>query len=298
MSDINQSILEVVNSIIASPAVQEIQFKVSSQCDKVSVLDDIEFCDEVSYKYSYEEKSLDQACIDACNGVKSAAYETCDIARKACKGPCGAIDWTCNNCCSKGCDSVSSDCKSAADSVCKACIDACGYLTITGGVELKLNSVKGCGALRVTSIDAVVPKDDTNTIFAVNMSLFVSSVTAYAHYKMWQDPLPALSGNENVYAKNIPGTATGTLVKVCDGDKTGYYLQIESLHIDVPQDTVDTLGLITMAESIGLEVSIITKGVVDLNTKLFNWVNGFLSAEIKSVLNDVLDSTKIADADC
>ncbi len=130
------------------------------------------------------------------------------------------------------------------------------------------------------------------------MSLFLSSATAYAHYKMWQDPLPALSGDENVYAKDIPGTATGTLVKVCDGDKPGYYLTIDSLHIDLPEDTDDTIGLIQMAESIGLEVSIITNGLVDINAQLFSFVNGFLSAEVKSVLNDVLDGMKIADADC
>lgn len=298
MSDLNQAILEVVNSVIASPAVQGIQFNVSSDCSKVSVLDDIEFCNEVSYKYSYEEKSVDKACIDACGGAKSIAYEACDDTRKVCKTGCAAVDWTCNNCCSKECDKASDSCKSAANSAYNACVDLCGYLVITGGVEFRLNSVKGCGAIRVTSIDAIVPKDDTNTVFAVNMSLFLSSVTAYAHYKMWQDPLPALSGDENVYAKNIPGTATGTLVKVCDGDNPGYYLKIESLHIDVPQDTVDTVGLIALAETIGLEVSIITKGTTDLTAQLFSWVNSFLSAEVKSVLNDVLKDTKIADADC
>lgn len=298
MSDINQSILEVVNGIIASPAVQGLEFTVSSQCSKVSVLNDIEFCDEVHYNYSYEQKSLDQACIDACNIAKSAAYEICDDTRKACKTGCAAIDWTCNNCCSKGCDSASSSCKSTADYAYNACKDACGYLTITGGVDFKLNSVKGCGGLKVTSIDALIPKDDTNTVFAVNMSLLVPSVVAYSHYKMWQDPLPALSGDENVYANNVPGTATGTLVKVCDGDKPGYYLQIDSLHIDVPQDTVDSASLIALAESIGLEVSIVTGGIVDLNAMLFNWVNGFLSAEVKSVLNDILEDIKVMDADC
>lgn len=293
MSDINQSILEVVNAVIASPAVQDLQFTVSSKCSKVSVLNDIEFCDEIHYNYSYEEKTLDQACVDACNAVKSASYSTCDAARKTCKSVCFGI-----KSCENGCDDISSDCKHAADSVYNACKDACGYLTITGGVDFRLNSVKGCGGLKVTSIDAMVPKDDTNTVFAVNMSLLVPSVVAYSHYKVWQDPLPALSGDENVYANNIPGTATGTLIKVCDGDNPGYYLQIDSLHIDVPQDTVDSASLIALAEAVGLEVSIVTGGIVDLNAMLFSWVNGFLSAEVKSVLNDILDSTKIMDADC
>ncbi len=293
MADINQSILEVVNNIIASPAVQDLTFKVSSDCSKDSVLNDIEFCDEIHYKYSYEEKSLNNACIDACKDAKSLAYSTCDAARKTCKSVCFGI-----KSCENGCDDISSDCKHAADSAYNACVDVCGYTIITGGVEFKLNSVKGCGAIRVISIDAVIPKDDTNSIFSVNMSLFLSSATAYAHYKMWQDPLPALSGDENVYAKDIPGTATGTLVKVCDGDKPGYYLTIDSLHIDLPEDTDDTIGLIQMAESIGLEVSIITNGLVDINAQLFSFVNGFLSAEVKSVLNDVLDGMKIADADC
>jgi len=298
MSDINQAVLEVVNGIIASPAVQGIQFNVSSQCDKVSVLDDIEFCDEVAYSYSYEEKSLNQACIDTCNGLKQAAYGTCDAWRQTCKSGCAAVDWTCNNCCSKECQHESDDCKAGADKAFNDCADGCGYLTITGGVNFRLNAVKGCGSIRVTSIDAMVPKDDTNTVFSVDMSLLVPSVVAFAHFKMWQDPLPAIAGDEDVVASNVPGKATGTLVKVCDGDKPGYYLTIESLKIEVPTDTVDTQGLIALAESIGLAVDVVTKGVVDLNAKLFNWVNSFLSAEIKSVLNGILEDTKIMDADC
>jgi hypothetical protein len=298
MSDINQTIIEVVNGIIASESVQGITFNTSSGCSKVSILNDIEFCDEVSYKYSYEEHTLDQACIDVCNSLKAAAYETCDIARQACKSPCGAIDWTCDGCCSDGCNDMSADCKNGANSAFNSCADGCGYLTITGGAAFKLNAVTGCGGLRITSIDAMVPKDETNTIFAVNMSLLVPSVTAYSHYKLWQDPIPAIEGDENVYANNIPGTATGTLTKVCEGENTGYYLHIESLNIQVPTDTVDTAGLITLANSIGLEVSIVTNGIVDLNAKLFSWVNSFLSTEVKSVLNDILDSTKIMDADC
>jgi len=293
MSDFNQLILEAVNTVIASPAIQNLQFTVSSKCTKASVLDDIEFCDEISYEKSYSEKSIDKACVDACNAVKSASYSTCDAARKTCKSVCFGI-----KSCENGCDDISSDCKKAADSVYNACVDACGYLVITGGVSYRVNAVKGCGGLRVTSVDSVVPKDETGNIFSVNMTMLVPSVVAYSHYKLWQDPLPAISGDENVYANNIPGSATGTLVKVCDGDKTGYYLTLDSLFIDVPQDTVDTAGLIALAESIGLEVSIVTGGIVDLNAMLFSWVNGFLSAEVKSVLNDVLDDMKIADASC
>lgn len=296
MSDINQAILEVVNQVIASPAVQGIQFNTSSGCSKISIIDDIEFCDEISYSKSYEEKSISSACINACKDVKSAAYSTCDAARKACKSVCFGI-----KSCENGCDDISSDCKKAADAAYNACVSVCDYTVITGGVQFKVESVKGCGGLRVTSIDAVVPKDDTNKVFSVNMSLVIPSVTAYSHYKIWQDPMPALSGHENVYAKDVKGTATGTLIVVCSGDEKqepGYYLTIDSLHIDVPQDVVDTAGLIAMAESIGLEVSLITNGLVNINDVLFSWVNGFLSAEIKSVLNDILDSTKIMDTDC
>ena len=293
MADFNELILEAMNKVIASPAIQDLQFTVSSKCTKESVLDDIEFCDEISYEKSYSEKSIDKACIDACNAVKSASYSTCDTARKACKSVCFGI-----KSCENGCDDISKECKSAADAVYNSCVDLCSYMIITGGVEFRVNAVKGCGGLTVTSVDSVVPKDPTNDVFSVAMTLLVPSVTAYSYYKMWQDPLPAISGNENVYANNIPGSATGTLTKVCDGDKTGYYLSLDSLYISVPQDTVDTAGLIALAESIGLEVSWITGGLVDLNATLFAWVNGFLSAEVKSVLNDVLDDTKIADATC
>lgn len=301
MSDINQAILEAVNSIIASPAVQELTFKVSNDCSKDSVLNDIEFCDEVYYKKSYEENSIDQACVDMCNDLKAAAYGTCDAWRKTCKSGCAAVDWTCNNCCSKECQKESDDCKAGADKAFTDCANGCGYLTITGGVEFRLESVKGCGGLRVTSIDAIVPKDDSNKIFSVNMSLLVPSCVAYSYYKLWQDPIPAISGHEDVYANNIPGTATGTLIKVCEGDpdqKPGYYLTIDSLKIQVPQDTVDTAGLIALAESIGLEVSYITGGIVNLNQMLFNWVNSVLSAEVRSVLNGVLEDMKIMDSDC
>lgn len=293
MSDFNQLILQALNTVIASPAIQNLQFTVSSKCSKVSVLNDIEFCDEISYEKSYSEKSIDQACIDACNAVKSASYSTCDAARKTCKSVCFGI-----KSCENGCDDISSDCKHAADSVYNACVDACSYLVITGGVEFRVNAVKGCGGLIVTSVDSVTPQDPNEDVFSVAMTLSVPSVTAYSHYKMWQDPLPAISGDENVYANNIPGSATGTLTKVCTEGKTGYYLTLDSLFIDVPQDTVDTAGLIALAESIGLEVSIVTGGIVDLNAMLFSWVNGFLSAEVKSVLNDVLDDMKIADANC
>ena len=46
-NSIEGKVLTALNTIIQSPAIQGMEFKVSSACDKTSVINDIEFCDEV-----------------------------------------------------------------------------------------------------------------------------------------------------------------------------------------------------------------------------------------------------------
>ena len=55
---IEGKVLTTLNTIIQSPAIQGMEFKVSSKCDKTSVINDIEFCDEVYVHDSYAEQEL------------------------------------------------------------------------------------------------------------------------------------------------------------------------------------------------------------------------------------------------
>ena len=66
MADFNQLILEALNTVIASPAIQTLPFTTSSGCTKTSVLNDIEFCNEISYISPMARRSVDQV-IDELN---------------------------------------------------------------------------------------------------------------------------------------------------------------------------------------------------------------------------------------
>ena len=272
-------ILTTLNTIIQSPEIQGLTFKVSSSCDKTSVINDIEFCNEVYVHDKYTWSVVDDACVEAC-----------DIAYDLCHGGCSTIDWTCNNCCTKECKKGRDGCKSL-----------CGYLDMTGGYEFRLMNIKGVGGIQVTNVYNVLPKLDQNNVFSVSMDLNVPKVTAEAYYKIWQDPIPAMSGTIPVIASNVKGSATGTLIIYCNEtnpDESGYYLQIDSLTIEIPKNVFDSNILFTAVSIFGMDISYLTGGVVDLNQMLLDLADGKLANVVVDVLNDILDDYKLMNANC
>lgn len=340
-------ILTVMNTIIQSDKIQGLEFKVSSGCDKTSVINDIEFCDEVYVHDSYTEQTLNNACIEGCKATRDAAKDvcdatrqtcntgcdavkvgydgcisTCDAVRKTCKTGCSTVDWTCNNCCSKSCDSastsckngcndafpyqsctdgcnqMSSDCKAGADSMYNSCVDACGYLTITGGYAFRLENIQGVGGAMITNVYNLVPKANETNVFSVTMDILIPQVIANSYYKLWQDPIPVVEGQLPILVQNTTGTATGSLTMVCDGDNSGYYLQIDTLSINIPKNIYDSNSLTQLIYALGMDVNYITGGIVDMNQMFLDLANGMLSAEIVKVLNGILEDMKIMDANC
>lgn len=272
-------ILTTLNTIIQSPEIQGLTFKVSSSCDKTSVINDIEFCNEVYVHDKYTWSVVDDACVEAC-----------DIAYDLCHGGCSTIDWTCNNCCTKECKKGRDGCKSL-----------CGYLDMTGGYEFRLMNIKGVGGIQVTNVYNVLPKPDQNNVFSVSMDLNVPKVTAEAYYKIWQDPIPAMSGTIPVIASNVKGSTTGTLIIYCNEtnpDESGYYLQIDSLTIEIPKNVFDSNILFTAVSIFGMDISYLTGGVVDLNQMLLDLADGKLANVVVDVLNDILDDYKLMNANC
>ena len=272
-------ILTTLNTIIQSPEIQGLTFKVSSSCDKTSVINDIEFCNEVYVHDKYTWSVVDDACVEAC-----------DIAYDLCHGGCSTIDWTCNNCCTKECKKGRDGCKSL-----------CGYLDMTGGYEFRLMNIKGVGGIQVTNVYNVLPKPDQDNVFSVSMDLNVPKVTAEAYYKIWQDPIPAMSGTIPVIASNVKGSATGTLIIYCNEtnpDESGYYLQIDSLTIEIPKNVFYSNILFTAVSIFGMDISYLTGGVVDLNQMLLDLADGKLANVVVDVLNDILDDYKLMNANC
>ena len=272
-------ILTTLNTIIQSPQIQGLEFKTSSSCDKTSVINDIEFCNEVYVHDKYTWSVVDDACIEAC-----------DIAYDLCHGGCSTIDWTCNNCCTKECKKGRDGCKSL-----------CGYLDMTGGYEFRLMNIKGVGGIQVTNVYNVVAKPDQENVFSVSMDLNIPKVTAQAYYKIWQDPIPAMSGTIPVIASNVKGSATGTLISYCsetNPDESGYFLQIDNLTIEIPKNVFDSNILFTAVSIFGMDISYLTGGVVDLNQMLLDLADGKLANVVVDVLNDILDDYKLMDANC
>jgi hypothetical protein len=272
-------ILTTLNTIIQSPEIQGLTFKVSSSCDKTSVINDIEFCNEVYVHDKYTWSVVDDACVEAC-----------DIAYDLCHGGCSTIDWTCNNCCTKECKKGRDGCKSL-----------CGYLDMTGGYEFRLMNIKGVGGIQVTNVYNLTPLPDQDNVFSVSMDLNVPKVTAEAYYKIWQDPIPAMSGTIPVIASNVKGSATGTLVNYCsetNPEDSGYFLQIDSLTIEIPKNVFDSNILFTAVSIFGMDISYLTGGVVDLNQMLLDLADGKLANVVVDVLNDILDDYKLMDANC
>jgi hypothetical protein len=110
-----------------------------------------------------------------------------------------------------------------------------------------------------------------------------------------------MSGTIPVIASDVKGKATGTLTIICDTnepEKNGYYLQIDSITIDIPSNVFDSNILFTAVAIFGMDINYLTGGVVDLNQMLLNLADGKLATEVEKVLNDILEDYKLLDADC
>lgn len=266
-------LIGVLNGVIQSDAVQSATFSTATGCDG-SVLNDIEFCDSMEAKDSYTESSIDQACVDICVGYRQSCKTACDVC-------CG---WACN----------CSSCKSGCDHDYDKCASGCDVFDITGGYDFKLVNITGLGGLTVTSITDPVANDD-GVSYSITITMNVPSVTGNAHYKIWQDPIPAISGDTSVQATNVPASATATLIDRC-GD--GWYIQIDTVDITIPDNIWDSNALLQIANDLGMDINYLTGGIVDLNNMLTVWAQDFLDGEVKSILNGVLEDYKIAEPDC
>lgn len=288
------TIEDVVNAAIQSDAVQNAVFYVTDNCP--STLNDIEFCDYLETKDSYSWSAIDDACVAAAQAELDATNAIIDETRAACKTGCAAVDWTCNNCCSKECQSVADDAKDAAMDVYNAEVAACSYTTLTGGYDLRLDWVKGAGTMVVSEVNMKpTPDEEGGDTYSLSIFLNVPTITAQAYYKVWQDPIPAIAGTTSVNATNIPVYTEAKLTGDCDG---GYYLQLTSVDIEIPDNVFDSNELLEIAQSVGMDVSIITGGQVDLNKMLIDWVDNYLDGILMGVLNDALEDIKIPGSDC
>ena len=273
-SALDQAIVNGLNTIIQSDAIQNWTFTTSSGCD-TSVLDTMIFCGlEAKDKYTWSV--VDDACIDACN----AAYDLCH-------GGCSAVDWTCGNCCTKECKKGRDECK-----------DACGYLDYTAGYDYKIENIKGVGGLYVVSVIDMQVHSDNPNVFSVTLSLNVPTTTVHCYYKIWADLAAKFEGHMDLVAKNSTGIATGTLTLKCDGDKPGYYLVIDDVDVTIPSNVFDSNTLTQIAKTLGMSVSYLTGGVVDLDDMLLDYANGELSKELTKVLNGVLEDTCLLETTC
>ena len=288
------TIEDVVNAAIQSDAVQNAVFYVTDNCP--STLNDIEFCDYLETKDSYSWSDIDDACVAVAQAELDTTNAAIDATREACKTACVTIDWTCNNCCSNGCQSVSDEEKDAAMDIYNAEVAACSYTTLTGGYDLRLDWVKGAGTMVVSEVNMKpTPDEEGGDTYSLSIFLNVPTITAQAYYKVWQDPIPAIAGTTSVNATNIPVYTEAKLTGDCDG---GYYLQLTSVDIEIPDNVFDSNELLQIAQSVGMDVSIITGGQVDLNKMLIDWVDNYLDGILMGVLNDTLEDIKIPGLDC
>ena len=264
----SDTLVTTLNTVIQSDAVQNAQFKFADDCDP-STLNNMVFCDVAQVKGDITTSVVDQVCVDACD----AAYDICH-------GGCSTIDWTCNNCCTKECKSVRSSCK-----------DLCGYLDVKLGSYLyRIETIKGVGALNALSVSNPVVGADPN-VFSVDIAMNIpSEVLAHTYYD-----IIGISGHIDLKTTGATATATGALTDIC-GD--GYYLQLDSLVISIPDDIFDSNLLTEIAQELGIEVSALTGGVVDLNALLLAELNDIAASETMKAINSALATQKIAPSDC
>ena len=178
-------------------------------------------------------------------------------------------------------------------------ISSVNYTSATACTINGTLNIKGVGTIQVTNVYDMVPKENELNVFSISMDLNVPQVIANSHYKLWQDPIPAVEGDLPVIATDVKGSAKGTLTIVCDGSgKSGYYLQLDSLTIEIPTNIYDSNALTQLVYALGMEIEYVTGGIVDMNQMLLDMANGMLADEVMKVINDILDDMKIADANC
>ena len=293
------AIQNALNTLISSDAIQNMEFTVSSDCTKVSTLNTIQFCDELAVSDSYSSSFIDDTCTSACEVTYDIAIEAIDDERKLCKTACSCCDWACGGCCSDGCQDVSDDEKSAANAALDACKEMCSWTTITGGYDLRVNNVEGCGNIDVTNVYNLTARPDDLTKFDLSFDVAIGEIKGHASAKIWQDPIPAITISETIVAPAYTlGKGTAVLTMVCDSDNPGYYLQLTSCDITIPTNIYDSAGLIALAESIGMDVSALTGGIVDLTEMWMELANGLLTNYMLGMLNDLLADYKIMDCSC
>lgn len=318
--------MNALNYAIQSPLVQDMTFKVSSDCVD-SVLNDIEFCDLLGVSDTYDvAKVIDDACVSLCKSTKDVAYDACDATRKTCKSGCDVIEASyeackiacCYGCiwgktcscdsvkkeydnCNNDCDNMSSDCKSGADSMYNSCVNGCGYITLKGGYDLKVNDIKGLGAIKVTNVYNMSAHADNENIFDITVDVIVDKTYVDVFYKVWQDPIPAVQGTLPIVVYNIKGTGTGKLYRVCEGNEEGkepgYYVELDQLKIELPSHIYDG-PWIDYLQALGIDTSHLQSGVDALWGLFKGMADGKLSSLLLKELNKVLEDLKLMDSGC
>jgi len=167
--------MKSINVVIASPAIQNLPFKVTKDCE-YSILNDIRFCNAVQVSDSYEiaSSTIDTACLSICEATKNTADGACDATRKTCNTGCDALKESLNGCydacdavrktcktgcfgdnkCENTCDNISKDCKNGCDKSFpyKSCNNSCDSVSSScksGSQDTYNKCASGCNYLKV-----------------------------------------------------------------------------------------------------------------------------------------------------
>jgi hypothetical protein len=258
--DLEEATKNAINTVVASPAMQQYQFTITSGC-RDSVLNAMYFCNLVEAKGSYSE-----------NG----AYDSC---MSSCKVGCDA-------CCSWW---DGGKCK-------KSCSGSCNWTKITGSYDFRLDEVAGVGGIRVTQVSNMAREANNPNAYTLTLAVNVPSAVTSIVYSIQQSPLPPLQGTEKITATNTPGTGAGELV--CDAQRGGYYASVTSLTISAPEDITDTSGAFQTLSMLGYDVKALTGGIVDIKKMILTEAAGQISKMLLPVLNGLLKDTLILPAAC
>ena len=283
-------LVTTLNTVIQSDAVQTAQFSFADGCDS-STLNNMIFCDAAEVSGDITISTIDQGCVDAAKAIQDTENAAIDDTRKICKTGCEAVDWTCGGCCSDGCQDASDLAKEGTQAEYDASVELCGYLDIPIGSYLyQIETIKGVGALNVVSVTNPVVGEDSN-VFSVDIAMNIpTEVLAHTYYDT-----VGIKGHIDLSTSGATAAATGSLTDVC-GD--GYYLQLDTLVITIPENIFDSNLLTEIAEELGIAVSDLTGGIVDLNALILSELNDVASTETMKAINSALSDIKIADSDC
>jgi hypothetical protein len=259
-SDLDEATKNVINTVVASPAMQQYQFTITPGC-RYSVINAMYFCNSVEAKDSYSE-----------NGAYNSCVSSCKVGCDAC---CSWWD--------------GGKCKNS-------CSGSCNWMKISGSYDFRLDEIADVGGIRVTQVSNMGMDANNPNAFSLTLAVNVPTTVASIAYNLQQSPLPPLTGTEKITATNTPGTGTGQLF--CDAERGGYYATITSLTISVPQDITDTSGIFQTLSILGYDVQAYTAGIVDLKKMILTDVSGQISKALLPVLNDLLKDTQIAPGTC